>query len=1055
MTNRDGRVPLDIALLKRLRRAKGLSQEKLAELCFERGLVVSISSIKRAESGANVLHRTAANLAKLFEVQVEQLLASPSHKIDLVQPSAISDKTLALIVDIKPPLTATHIERKLRDEGLEITTQGQRCVIRWPMHECDEFIFVHITQLARQLQRQFNNAIRIILTSDNDPYFHWLKTKPFDFSQANGFFNHLAWGEAAACSCFVSSNCLSPKQRLHVNGQTGHWYLVSLSQTNNGHFIGRQKELKALSAGIEYWLKHQTGQAFCLTGMAGIGKTRLLNQTIQTFEAQCDSITQIQNLNHGRAEPQSPTNVLVRSICGFLRTDSDEHIRRHIIESRIPSSCHLCLYWLMGVSLNETEKRLLDLMEFHSLQETIEQSAPFWLLHSRSLRPQLIVIEDVHWADSIMFTILANILPHITNSNVFIILTFRKQQQLSLPQPWFKYVNLIELNQLSEEEAYQLASSVVPEQHELIENCLKLAKGHPLFLRQTLLCAKLSTGVPESLEHIVSTQLAQLPFDDHLALQTASVLGQYFQLDQLREIANLPNYVPDTLLEMGLVKLQGLQYIFHHDLICSAICNQIEPSEKEKIHLRCAKWYQDKDLYLYAIHTQYSDTDNAFEVLDQTAHHYLNNFQFEKALSLIDRATKIAPPHKFAYALNMKGNCLYSMGKVPESIEVLELAVENATNDLDKTQFHLDLIKPYRLTDRFEQAMNILDLAQQYSEQQGRYKQLCEIHSMRGNMLFPTGQLNACEHEHVIALNYSQQANCVQARAKSLGGLGDCAYAQGKMVKSYDYLTQCLELCEQHHLLSTETTNRYMLATVMIYQLQSSEALKHAQHASNLAYLTANRRAEIVARLTASWIFLERNDLAQAEHEIETALQLSKQLEAHRFVAFLLESRARLNWYRGQKENANKDIETGLKLVERYKLHNFIGPWLASTQALVCEEHNSAFAYLELGESWLESTCVGHNYLRFYQQAIQVAWEYKAPSLLKRYRDKLATFSTDDCNPWSEFYIKQADVMLALLNQSSSVSDLLHFNQAAQLHHLEQAKISVDEFNQWLYAPET
>ncbi|NMT04053.1 ATPase, partial [Vibrio parahaemolyticus] len=149
------------------------------------------------------------------------------------------------------------------------------------------------------------------------------------------------------------------------------------------------------------------------------------------------------------------------------------------------------------------------------------------------------------------------------------------------------------------------------------------------------------------------------------------------------------------------------------------------------------------------------------------------------------------------------------------------------------------------------------------------------------------------------------------------------------------HLTECLQLCEEHQLLSIETANRYMLATVMIYQLQSDEALKQAQHASNLAYLTANRRAEIVSRLTAAWIFLDRNVLVQAENEISTALQLSKQLNAHRFVAFLLESSARLHWYQGKEEKALSDIDTALDLVHINKLHNFIGPWLVSTKALI------------------------------------------------------------------------------------------------------------------------
>ena len=40
--------------------------------------------------------------------------------------------------------------------------------------------------------------------------------------------------------------------------------------------------------------------------------------------------------------------------------------------------------------------------------------------------------------------------------------------------------------------------------------------------------------------------------------------------------------------------------------------------------------------------------------------------------------------------------------------------------------------------------------------------------------------------------------------------------------------------------------------------------------------------------------------------------------------------------------------------------------------------------------------------------------------------------------------------MLALLDQSSSVSELLNFNQAARKHQLNQAQISVDELDHWL-----
>jgi transcriptional regulator with XRE-family HTH domain len=74
VTDSDGRVRLQADLLKKLRRNAGHSQESLARHCQDRRLCISIASIKRAEAGRPVLHRTARHFAECYGIELSGLL---------------------------------------------------------------------------------------------------------------------------------------------------------------------------------------------------------------------------------------------------------------------------------------------------------------------------------------------------------------------------------------------------------------------------------------------------------------------------------------------------------------------------------------------------------------------------------------------------------------------------------------------------------------------------------------------------------------------------------------------------------------------------------------------------------------------------------------------------------------------------------------------------------------------------------------------------------------------------------------------------------------------
>lgn len=79
LLNHRGSITLDRNELRRLRLCTlMMSQQELANHCQRRRYIVSLPTIKRAESGARVRFRVARELARCFDVPVLQIIRATS-----------------------------------------------------------------------------------------------------------------------------------------------------------------------------------------------------------------------------------------------------------------------------------------------------------------------------------------------------------------------------------------------------------------------------------------------------------------------------------------------------------------------------------------------------------------------------------------------------------------------------------------------------------------------------------------------------------------------------------------------------------------------------------------------------------------------------------------------------------------------------------------------------------------------------------------------------------------------------------------------------------------
>ena len=79
----------------------------------------------------------------------------------------------------------------------------------------------------------------------------------------------------------------------------------------------------------------------------------------------------------------------------------------------------------------------------------------------------------------------------------------------------------------------------------------------------------------------------------------------------------------------------------------------------------------------------------------------------------------------------------------------------------------------------------MLDAAEAIATTRRRDLELAWIHHLRGNFYFPLGRVEGCAAEHARALEHARRASSDELETRALGGLGDAAYAQGRMASAY------------------------------------------------------------------------------------------------------------------------------------------------------------------------------------------------------------------------------------------------------------------------------
>ena len=810
-------------------------------------------------------------------------------------------------------------------------------------------------------------------------------------------------------------------------------------------FVGRQGEVRQLVGALEACLETGKGQVIHIRGEAGIGKTRLTEELLRTAIERGFDCHRTLVLDFGVSKGQGAIHSLVRSLLA-IQPGGDESARRQAAERLYESE-------LLDRNRAAFVNDLLDLpqpLELRSLFDAMGNAARneakretvAELVRAASVRhPLLLIVEDLHWADPLVVQQLADIARSIADLPAILAMTSRIEGD-PLDQAWrlstaATPLMTIDLRPLRPDDALRLAGGFIDANTQFAVNCIKRADGNPLFLVQLLRSAQEmgGKGVPGSVQSVVQARLDRLDAMDKQALVAASVLGQRFSLVVLRHLIAAPQYDCKGLIAHFLVRPEGNDYLFAHALVQEGVYNSLLKSRRAELHRKAADWYSNQDLPLCAEHLDRAEDPAAAQAYRQATELEIAALRFDSALAMADRGIVLATDPGTRFELTcLRAETLRNMGATGESITAFEAGLAAALDDGQRCRAWIGMAAGLRITDRQEQALKILDKAEDAANELGLDAARAQIHNLRGNLYFPLGRIEECLAEHERSLVFARKAGSAEGEALALGGLGDGYYLRGLMRSACEKFRGCVDLCREHGYGRIEVANRHMVGWTRIYLMEFTQAVQDGLEAAAMAAKVSHHRAETLGYMLAGRIEIELGRFADARMHLERALLLARRIGAGNFEAQSLCLIGQLCAAQEKLEEARQFVDEAMGVVRKVGM-TFIGPAVLAARAALSDDPTESTAALEEAVRILDSGCVAHNQFWFAQSAIDQKLARGEWDEVDRYARRLESYIQQPL-PWPEFIIARGRA-LASWGRGKRDAAL-----AAELDHLRKVATS-------------
>lgn len=664
---------------------------------------------------------------------------------------------------------------------------------------------------------------------------------------------------------------------------------------------GREHELLRLDAA---WVRARKGdgRAMLVTGEAGIGKTRLLDEFVTRLE-QSDEDVHFLFGGHAPGGAATPVGAFTSAFRDALGVDQlTEALADYLPDAPILASAFAALL------RDEPPPSNVGSIDTRALQTAFVRVAQSMAQE----RPTIVMIDDLHFATDSGRATFAALVAAVPGHRILLVGSARPD----LPADWLGALGRLEqterldLSRLSHRDVTTLLSDALGPMQVTDAVSSELAvrsDGNPFFLFEILRTRdtgrELARGIPPSIHQMVAARIASLRSEtDRELLDVACCAGFAFDptlvsavlhLDEirvLRRFARMEN-------AQRLVRAVGLEYVFDHHLVQEVLYATLAEPLRRRYHSMLASALRDQAassngprdrgtlVTICAHELRGLDPARALPDLIPAFDHLRERHANAAAIAMADLALGIPELVQGADRVRLllaKTERLSFTGRRREIQSTLEEAAAIASGTGDRSlmaEIDLFLGLDDRLSGRFDRALSCFERSIAHATAAGDPRLDASARRERAATLFHAGRNNEAYDEYRRSILLAQRAGSPRDEALARAHLGSLLwsglgrYEEGE-AEIRESLVRARELGDH----ALEASGITSLGVVYLDRGRYEESIPYFERLLAISRETGYRSGQSLALVNLCGVFHALGQYGRALETIDEVLRLSREL---------------------------------------------------------------------------------------------------------------------------------------------------------------------------------